>query len=142
MKILRINKVSSNLINQINQLFDDKKWDEQQGNIFLSDQNNLFLLAFEDDKPVGFLTAHRLQRFDKRKAEILLYEIGVHQDYRRKGVGKSLINEVKKWANEVGAAEIWVLTEKTNPAAISLYQSVGGKEESPGTIMYVYKINE
>jgi GNAT superfamily N-acetyltransferase len=142
MKILRIKKVSSNLINQINQLFDDKKWDEQQGNIFLSDQNNLFLLAFEKEIPVGFLTAHRLQRFDKRRAEILLYEIGVHQDYRRRGIGKSLINEVKKWAKEINAAEIWVLTEKTNPATMSLYQSAGGIEESPGTIMYVYKTNE
>lgn len=141
MKILRINEINSKLIDQINQLFDDKKWDQKQGELFLSDKNNLFLLAFEDEKPVGFLTAHRLQRFDNRKAEILLYEIGVHQDYRRKGIGKSLINEVKKWAKEVDAAEIWVLTEKTNPVAMSLYQSAGGVEESPGTVMYVYKTN-
>ena len=142
MKILRINKISSKLIDQVNQLFDDKKWDQKQGELFLSDKNNLLLLAFEDKKPVGFLIAHRLQRFDNRKAEVLLYEIGVHPNYRRKGIGKSLINEVKKWAVEVNAAEVWVLTEKTNPIAMKLYQSVGGIEESPGTIMYVYKINE
>lgn len=142
MKILRINKISSDLIDKVNQLFDDKKWDQKQGELFLLDKNNLFLLAFEDEKPIGFLTAHRLQRFDNRKAEVLLYEIGVHQDYRRRGIGKSLINEVKKWAKEVDAAEFWVLTEKTNPIAMSLYESAGGVEESPGTIMYVCKTNE
>ena len=142
MEIKRITNIDQDLINQVNQIFDDKQWDLSQGSLFLSDKNNLFLLAFEDKKPVGFLIAHRLQRFDNRKAEVLLYEIGVHPDYRRKGIGKSLINEVKKWAIEVNAAEIWVLTEKTNPIAMKLYQSVGGIEESPGTIMYVYKTNE
>ncbi len=142
MKILRIKKTDQKLIDQINQLFDDKKWSEKEGNKFLADKNNLLLLAFEDEKPVGFLTAHRLQRFDNKKAEVLLYEIGVHPDYRRQGIGKSLINEVKKWAKEIEASEVWVLTEKTNPIAMKLYQSVGGIEESPGTVMYVYKINE
>jgi ribosomal protein S18 acetylase RimI-like enzyme len=140
MNILRINTVNTDLITKINQLFDDKKWDQIEGDKFLANKDNLFLLAFEDTIPVGFLTAHRLQRFDNRKAEVLLYEIGVHPNYRRKGIGKALINETKKWSSEVEAAEIWVLTEKTNPGAMSLYQSSGGKEESPGTIMYVYKI--
>ena len=142
MEVKRIKKVDRKLINKINQLFDDKKWSQKEGNKFLTDKNNLLLLAFENDKPVGFLTAHRLQRFDKKKAEILLYEIGVHPYYRRQGIGKSLINEVKNWAKEVNSSEVWVLTEKTNPIAMKLYQSVGGVEESPGTVMYVYKATQ
>jgi ribosomal protein S18 acetylase RimI-like enzyme len=140
MKIIRIKKVNNELITQINQLFDDMEWDIKEGKKFLANKDNLLLLAYENNIPVGFLTAHRLQRFDKRKAEILLYEIGVNQDFRRKGIGKSLIEEVKKWAKKVDADEVWVLTEKTNPAAIAAYQSAGGVEESPGTIMFVYKI--
>ena len=87
------------------------------------------------------MTAHRLQRFDKRKAEVLLYEIGVHQNYRRRGIGKAIIEEVKKWAKEVGTDKVWVLTEKDNEAAMAMYKSAGGIEEAPGTIMWAYKLN-
>jgi len=41
---------------------------------------------------------------------------------------------------KIGASEVWVLTEKDNPAAMALYSSSGGEEESPGTLMYVFKL--
>ena len=78
---------------------------------------------------MGF-NRHRLQRFDKRGAEVLIYEIGVREDARQKGIAKALINEVKLWAKEVGADEVWVLTNKSNAAAIALYRSTGGETES------------
>lgn len=140
MKIIRIKKVDNDLIKKINQLFDDKEWDLNEGNKFLSNNDNAFFLAFEENQPVGFLSAHRLQRFDNRKAEVLLYEIGVHQDFRKMGIGKALVDECKKWAKKIDASEVWVLTEKDNPAAMALYSSSGGEEESPGTLMYVFKL--
>ena len=140
MNIIRIKKVNNDLMKKINQLFDDKEWDLDEGNKFLSNNDNAFFLAFEENQPVGFLSAHRLQRFDNRKAEVLLYEIGVHQDFRKMGIGKALVDECKKWAREVDAAEVWVLTEKDNPAAMALYSCSGGEEESPGTLMYVFKL--
>ena len=141
MEIKRITQLNNELINQINLLLDEETtWDNEQGNFFTKNQDNLLLLAFEDNKPVGFLTAHRLQRFDKRKAEVLLYEMGVHQDYRKRGIGKTLIEECKNWAKEIGADEVWVLTEKDNIPAMTMYQSAGAKEEAPGTIMWVYKL--
>jgi len=139
MKIERISTVDREFMQQINLLFDDKKWDEVEGKKFLENDDNALFVAIEDKTPVGFLTAHRLQRFDSRKAEVLLYEIGVHEDHRRKGIGKALIEAVKQWAKEVGADEVWVLTEKDNIPAMKMYQSAGGVEESPGTIMFVYK---
>ena len=142
MKIERIKNVNQDFVDKLNSLFDDKQWNEAEGNKFLANQDNALFVAFEDNTPTGFLTAHRLQRFDSRKAEVLLYEMGVHEDYRRKGIGKALIEEVKKWAKEVGAAEVWVLTEKSNIPAMAMYQSAGGQEEAPGTIMFVYKIEE
>ena len=143
MEIKRITKVDSELANQINLILDEgTTWDKHQGDLFTKNPDNLLLLAFEDNKPVGFLTAHRLQRFDKRRAEVLLYEMGVGQDYRKKGIGKALIEECKIWAKEIGADEVWVLTEKDNIPAMAMYQATGAKEEASGTIMWVYKIKQ
>lgn len=46
MEIKRIRNINKKLIEQVNQIFDDKKWNKKQGKLFLSDKNSLFLLAF------------------------------------------------------------------------------------------------
>jgi ribosomal protein S18 acetylase RimI-like enzyme len=142
-RIELIKKVYVALINQLNGLFDEgTEWDSQQGEKFLKDSNNALFVAFFENQAVGFLTANRLQRFDKRGAEVLLYEIGVREDARQKGIGKALINGVKLWAKESGADEVWVLTNRSNEAAVALYQSMGGETESPNSdeVMFNFKI--
>ncbi len=94
-----------------------------------------FFLCF-----AGFLTAYRLQRLDKRKAEVLLYEIGVHEGFQRQGIGTKLIAAVKEWATQVAADEVWVLTYASNKAAMALYKSASGEEDPPGTRMFTVKI--
>ena len=126
---------------EINPLFDEgTEWDAEQGKKFLENPDNVFFLATWNEQFAGFLTGHRLQRFDKRKAEVLLYEIGVNENFQKKGIGKALIEKVKEWGKEVGADEMWVLTNKSNVAANALYQSAGGVTESPDDTMYVFKI--
>ena len=130
-RIELIKEVDTLLICQLNALLDEgTEWDSRQGEKFLNDSNNALFVAFLENQAVGFLTANRLQRFDKRGAEVLIYEIGVREDARQKGIAKALINEVKLWAKEVGADEVWVLTNKSNAAAIALYRSTGGETES------------
>jgi ribosomal protein S18 acetylase RimI-like enzyme len=142
-RIELIKKADAAFINQLNGLFDEgTEWDLQQGAKFLKDSNNALFVAFLENQAVGFLTANRIQRFDKRGAEVLLYEIGVREDARQKGIGKALVNEVKLWAKESGADEVWVLTNKSNTAAVALYQSVGGETESetPDEVMFNFKL--
>lgn len=137
----RLSTVNATLVPGLNGLFDEgTEWDEEQGAKFLEDPDNLFLLARWDGVVCGFLTAHRLQRFDRRRAEVLLYEIGVDERYQRRGVGTALIDEVKRWAEAVGADEVWVLTEASNVAAMGLYGSTGGEADAPGTTMFTYRI--
>ena len=129
------------LASRLNTLFDDGTvWDSAQGRHFLDNPDNLLLVASWEGQICGFLTAHRLQRFDARRAEVLLYEIGVHEDFRQRGVGAALIAAVKCWARDVGADEVWVLTNVDNTAAMSLYRGTGGEEDVPGTTMFTYPI--
>ena len=109
----------------------------EQGQRFLAHPDTLLLVARWDGEACGFLSAYRLQRFDRRRAEVLLYEIGVEEPFQRRGVGRALVEEAKRWAVEVGADELWVLTEDDNVPARALYAATGGREE-PGFTMFDY----
>ncbi len=138
-----IKQADMDFVRQLNGLLDEgTEWDLHHGQKFLADPNNALFVAFWEDRAVGFLIANRLQRFDKRGAEVLLYEIGVHEDFLRKGIGRALTEEAKRWASAVGADEMWVLTNRSNAPAIALYQSAGGttESESPDEVMFVFKL--
>lgn len=139
--IRRLHKIDDKDIPALNLLFDEGMvWDRQQGELFFSDPNNALFVAEDHHTIVGFLSAHRLQRFDRRKAEVLIYEVSVAEKQRKQGIGKALMTEVKKWAKEQGADEVWVLTNRTNAAGVALYASMGGTFESHDEVMYTFKI--
>lgn len=141
MEIVRLTHVDANLAHALTSLFDKgKTWDDEQGRLFLSNPDNALFVARDKEILCGFATAHRLQRFDRRQAEVLLYEIGVDEACRRRGIGSGLIGAVNLWASQVGADEVWVLTERTNQAAMALYRVTGGQEDGPYTTMFTYDV--
>ena len=139
--VRRLGAADASWARLLNELFDvGMVWDAGEGRRFLADPANLLVVAFWDDVPCGFATAHRLQRFDRRRAEALLYEIGVDETHQRRGIGAALVEEVKRWAAEVGADEVWVLTERTNAAAMALYRASSGVEDEADTVMFTIPI--
>lgn len=143
--IKRILEVKQIQANQFNQLLDEGlTWDPEQGSKFVSNLDNLLLVGYYENQIAAFLTAYKLQKFDNKKSEVLLYEIGVNEQLRRKGIATALIEKLKEWSRKLGAVEIWVLTEQTNDAAKALYLSCGGKiENNQGSeIMYVFNLEE
>jgi GNAT superfamily N-acetyltransferase len=128
--IRRETSVDTTLAAELDAMFDEGvAWDTEQGERFLAHPDTLLLVARWDGEACGFLTAYRLQRFDRRRAEVLLYEIGVQEPFQRRGIGRALVEEAKRWAVEVGADELWVLTEEGNAPARALYTATGGREE-------------
>ena len=136
--VRRETTVDAVLAAELDVMFDEGvSWDAEQGRRFLAHPDTLLLVARWDGEACGFLTAYRLQRFDRRGGEVLLYEIGVEEPFQRRGVGRALVEEVKRWAVEAGADELWVLTENDNAPARALYAATGGREES-GFTMFDY----
>lgn len=115
-------------------------WDAEQGRRFLADENNALFLAEVDGVVVGFATAHRLQRFDRRQAEVLLYEIAVRDEYQRQGAGRALVARVNDWARAEGADEVWVLADSDNLRACAFYAATGGVPFSPNSTMFTYYV--
>lgn len=139
--VRRLGAADASWARLLNELFDvGMVWDAGEGRRFLADPANLLVVAFWDDVPCGFATAHRLQRFDRRRAEVLLYEIGVEEGRQRKGIGAVLVEEVKRWAAEVGADEVWVLAEGQDAGAIAFYRAIGGRADAQGAVMFTFAI--
>jgi ribosomal protein S18 acetylase RimI-like enzyme len=138
--VRRETTVDMTLAAELDAMFDEGvAWDTEQGQRFLAHPDTLLLVARWDGAVCGFLTAYRLQRFDRRGAEVLLYEIGVEEPFQRRGVGRALVEEAKRWATEMGADELWVLTEDDNTPARALYAATGGREEI-GFTMFDYDL--
>ncbi len=101
-------------------------------NKFLSCAGNYFIAALADGQPVGFALGYRLMRVDQAQDMMLFYEIVVDDEHKKKGVGKCLIDELKKICREKKIMKMWVLTNKSNRAAMGLYRKTGGIEDESG----------
>ena len=139
--VRRLGAADASWARLLNELFDaGMVWDAGEGRRFLADPANLLVVAFWDDIPCGFATAHRLQRFDRRRAEALLYEIGVAEPYQRRGIGAALVEEIRRWAADVGADEVWVLAEGEDAEAIAFYRAIGGHADAQGAVMFTFPV--
>lgn len=106
---------------------------------FLSNSQNILLSAELDEELVGQVIGYILDRWDKDESMLFLYSIDVAETYRRKGIGTSLIQDVKKLGRAQGCFEAFVFTNESNLAAMQLYQSTGGKRSNPDdVVMFEY----
>jgi ribosomal protein S18 acetylase RimI-like enzyme len=92
----------------------------------LHDERTFYLVAFDGEQPVGYVLAHELPRRHGDPTNLLVYDVGVDESHRRRGLGKALLRELATIARERGIVEGWVLTDEHNEAAMALYRSAGG----------------
>jgi ribosomal protein S18 acetylase RimI-like enzyme len=93
----------------------------------LGEDSTLFLVAFEGGDPIGFVLAYQLPRRHGDEAMLLVYEVGVDDAHRRRGVAKVLLAELARIARELGIGEGFVLADHDNDVANALYASQGGE---------------
>jgi aminoglycoside 3-N-acetyltransferase I len=82
--------------------------------------------AIIDDEIVGGLTAHTLPMTRVEASEVLIYDVGVRSDWRRKGVGRRLLAAVQDAAAAEGMDELWVPADDEDEHALRFYAAVGG----------------
>jgi ribosomal protein S18 acetylase RimI-like enzyme len=95
----------------------------------LANPSVLHWIAFQDRVVTGFLyCAHLLLRTDPGQ-ELLLYEIGVRKEHRRKGVGRALLDHMARWMQSNEISEVWVCAD--NRIAVDFYRGCGFTNEEP-----------
>lgn len=96
------------------------------------------LIALQNDKLLGGLTAYEMQMFKSETKEMFLYEIEVAESRRREGIGKALIEHLKEICLEKGIVQMFVGTEKDNLPARKLYVSTDGETDEETVWFYYY----
>jgi len=102
---------------------------------FLAGNKNILIAALVDGKPVGYAIGYLLERVDRGTPMLLLYEIEVACEHRRQGIARSIIDALKRIANEAGTYKMWTLTDRANDAARALYRAAGARESGENLLV-------
>jgi ribosomal protein S18 acetylase RimI-like enzyme len=95
---------------------------------FLASPDHHVLLAYEYGQAVGFVTGVEMTHPDKG-TEMFLYELSVDEEFRRRGVGRALVDRLAGLARDRGCYGMWVLTDEDNSPAQTTYSAAGGTPE-------------
>ena len=104
---------------------------------FLGDDRHHLAVAVDQGQVIGFASGVHYVHPDK-PPELWINEVGVASSHQGRGVGKSVIRALLQHGEQLGCAEAWVLTERSNHAAIRLYASTGGQEAPEDAVMFTF----
>lgn len=101
---------------------------------FLADERHHLLIAYVDDIPAGMVTGVEMTHPDKG-TEMFLYELGVDESFRGRGVGRALVSALADLAHERDCYGMWVITDEDNGAALATYKRAGGIPEDKQVVL-------
>lgn len=90
----------------------------------MSDNINIFLIYKQNEEVIGYVCAHKYM-YTK---EYDISGIYVKKDYRRKGIGSKLINEILKIAKEDAIVKINLHAYSENIVSVKFYENFGFRE--------------
>ena len=101
--------------------------DDDAVRAYLASPTDHLFIAYLAGRPAGFARAHELRRLDGLRPKLMLYEIGTAPRYRRRGVGRALVEAAKDLGRARNATLMFVITSSRNTAAMRLYAVTGGR---------------
>jgi aminoglycoside 6'-N-acetyltransferase I len=112
------------LMNVAPEVFDNPI-DPQLTREFLEDPRHHIAVAIDNGLVVGFASGVHYIHPDK-PPELWINEVGLAPTHRRRGLGKGVLKALFEVGRAQNCTVAWVLTYRTNVAAMALYSSVGG----------------
>ena len=95
----------------------------------LTKEHVIVLAALVDDDVVGGLVAYELDKFERARREVYIYDLAVAAAHRRRGIATALIGDLREIAALRGASVIFVQADAGDGPAIALYEKLGGRED-------------
>jgi aminoglycoside 3-N-acetyltransferase I len=81
------------------------------------------------EEVVGGLVAYELDKFERARRELYIYDLAVSVEHRRQGVATALIEHLREIAARRGIWVIYVQADYGDDPAIGLYEKLGIREE-------------
>lgn len=107
---------------------------------FLADPRHHIAVALDAGLVVGFASAVHYVHPDK-PPELWVNEVGVAASHQGKGVAVQLLHALFVVGRTTGCAQAWVLTDRSNAAAMRLYRKAGGVEAPGETVMFEFRLD-
>ncbi|MGD9615042.1 MAG: AAC(3)-I family aminoglycoside N-acetyltransferase [Alphaproteobacteria bacterium] len=95
----------------------------------LAKEHVVALVAVAGRELLGGLVAYELDKFERARSELYVYDLAVDKRYRRRGIATALIENLKTIAAQRGAWVIYVQADYGDDPAIALYDKLGIREE-------------
>lgn len=100
---------------------------EENARLFLSNPMNWYFACIEHDKILGVFYGYELNRLNNDGNMLYIHAVGVHSQYRRQGIAEKILISIKETCKLLGICKIFLFTQKSNIAACSLYEKLGGR---------------
>jgi aminoglycoside 6'-N-acetyltransferase I len=104
---------------------------------FLADPRHHLAAAIDAGQIVGFASGVHYVHPDK-PSELWINEVGVAPSHQGRGIATSILKTLLQHATSLGCREAWVLTDRSNAAAMRLYASAGGEEGPRDQVMFTF----
>lgn len=114
--------------------------DPVRARAYLANPTVLFWISLDAEIITGFLQCLVLPIRTGRGHEVLVYEIGVRQAFRRNGVGRALMTHMESWMRDNDLEEMWLAAD--NPGAERFYKTLGYARREPEYFQPVYMSRE
>lgn len=95
----------------------------------LAKEHVAVIVAEAAEMVLGGLVAYELEKFEKARREIYIYDLAVAADHRRRGIATALIEHLRGIAAQRGAWVIYVQADYGDDPAVALYESLGTRED-------------
>ena len=129
--MIRVRRIAASDVNEareaLEHLYHREPADRRRLSDILGSPNFILLLAELDGKSVGYLYGQMLDRIDGTRL-LLVYDVTVGIEHRRKGVGSALMQSALQQAIDVGAAGCWLVADEENEDARAFYEHLDGQE--------------
>lgn len=124
------------LVLNARRLFDYAPIAEQTRAFLVSDREFLWF-AMTCDQPVGFVSATSILHPDK-EPHLFVNELAVHEDWRRRGIARKLMETVVAFGRKNALWPIWLAAEGDDHRAQAFYRSLSDLSER-GVIVFEWE---
>src|ERR1700722_3660239 len=83
------------------------------------------LAAFTGENIIGGVIAHTVPMTRTQSSELLIYDLAVRVDHRKRGVGRRLVDELRDQAFASGIRTTFVPADNDDVHALDFYRSIG-----------------
>lgn len=95
----------------------------------LAKEHVTVLVALSDMQVVGGLVAYELDKLERARRELYIYDLAVAADHRRRGIATALIESLRAIAARRDVWVIYVQADYGDDPAIALYEKLGTRED-------------